>query len=149
MTLEQRENLKRIHEIAKRVRRAFEVIATRDGKPRNLQGLCGRAAVQLFLECKREGIHIRIANARGYHAFCVYAGHIIDVTATQFHKLGVPWPKVLIKPISKVPYSYHDILAKYRSVFSAVKDTSYVKGLYYAGQCYKKDRKVVIEYRSR
>lgn len=147
MTNKQKENLKKIRKIARLVRKAFEVIAKTQGYHDNLGGLCGRAATQLFLECRRQGISIRLAATDG-HAFCVYCGYIIDVTATQFTHENFWWPKIVIQPIPEGfrPW-YHNPRVVYRSVCSAVKGTKKWGGLFGAGSYYREDRRVVKKYR--
>lgn len=66
-------------------------------------GLCGVAAVKLWEELRKDGIKAQIA-CHDYHAFVLYRGYIVDVTATQF-KL----PKILIckkQYLKKEDYKY-------------------------------------------
>jgi len=82
----------RIRMAAEAVRTAFEEIVELENYGEDLNGLCGRAAVQFLLEAERLGIE-GVVLVRGIgHGFCRLAdGRIVDVTATQFHKLdGAP-----------------------------------------------------------
>jgi hypothetical protein len=125
-----------IRRIAKSVRSAFEMIARNGGWDQSLSGLCYRSAIQVFLECRRHGIYVRLAKGAG-HGFCVYSGHIIDVTATQF---GKEYPKVVIIPIPKAPPDHHRIHCTSRSV----------KSFYIGGtMALKADKKVVAQKRAR
>jgi hypothetical protein len=140
MTDLKKRNLKKIRRIARYVRKAFDNIAKAQGRSPNLGGFCGRSAAQMFLECRRKGINVQIANARG-HAFCTYAGHVIDVTATQF---GV-CQDVVIKPRSQVTRPYHQVIAQYNSVHKAMSNV--IMGLYMTNTYKDEDRKIVIEHR--
>jgi hypothetical protein len=74
-----------VRRLALRIRLAFETIAKDEVMPANLQGMCGRAAVQFQLEAERPGIETRLAYGEG-HAFNKLAdGRIVDTTATQFN----------------------------------------------------------------
>jgi len=114
MTGRQRRNLTEIKKIARFVRAAFEKIAKKDRYSTNLMGMCYRASAQIFLECRHKGIRVQIAKAPG-HVFCTYAGHIIDVTATQFPSKPAH-SAVVVKPIPKYPPRYHQVCSKYDSV---------------------------------
>lgn len=68
-------------------------------------GLCGVAAAQLLTELQKDGIYAKIA-CSDEHAFVLYRGYVIDVTATQFGE-----PKILIKPYPQEEFHnwhYHD-----------------------------------------
>lgn len=77
-------------------------------------GLCGVAAARLLIELRRDGIHARIA-CSDEHAFVIYRGHIIDVTATQFGE-----PEVLIRTYPKEEFHNWHYHATFRSVRSFV-----------------------------
>lgn len=132
MTGRQRRNLIEIRKIARSVRTAFEKIAKKDRYSRNLMGMCYRASVQIFLECRYKGIRVQIAKAPG-HTFCTYAGHIIDVTATQF-PFKPAHAAVVVKPIPKCLPRYHQASSKYDSVKKS-------------GYSSKYDRAMVISHR--
>lgn len=74
-----------IRDVAELVREAFERIALQENFSSDLQGLCGRAAVQVWLEADSRGIPLDLVAGEG-HAFCrTLDGQIVDVTATQFN----------------------------------------------------------------
>lgn len=78
--------------VANRVRRAFEKIAKEDRHAADLGGLCGRAAVQICLEARSQGVDgVKLVHGLGGHAFSrLPDGRIVDVTATQFKGSGAP-----------------------------------------------------------
>jgi hypothetical protein len=82
----------RIRLAAEAVRTAFEEIAELENYGEDLNGLCGRAAVQFLLEAGRLGIGGVVLVKGSGHGFCRLAdGRIVDTTATQFYKLdGAP-----------------------------------------------------------
>ena len=90
--------LEKVKSIARKVRRAFEEIEKEENYNEaddfgfDLGGYCGRAAIQLFIACKKEGIEINIEEGIG-HAYNKFNNYIIDITATQFGK----YPRVYIK----------------------------------------------------
>lgn len=110
--------LKKVKKIAKKIRAAFEEIEKKEyGRPSDLGGYCGRASIQLYLACRREGIRIGLHEGCG-HMFNTYDGRIIDVTATQF---GIN-RKVYVKKIPKDENGledYHMTEATHRSAKSA------------------------------
>ena len=77
----------RVMMLATCVRTAFEQIADEeDDYDPDLQGLCGRAAVQFCLAAEQHGMEgVRLVHSYG-HAFSTLPdGRIVDVTATQFN----------------------------------------------------------------
>jgi hypothetical protein len=74
-----------ILEIAELIRGVFEKIAKEENRSNNLQGFCGRAAVQFCLEAEERGISADLVLGAG-HAYSFVEGiGIVDVTATQFN----------------------------------------------------------------
>jgi len=75
-----------IVEIAELVRGVFEAIAEVEVCwPGNLQGLCGRAAVQFCMEAEERGVPAYLVLGAD-HAYSFVEGvGIVDVTATQFN----------------------------------------------------------------
>lgn len=75
----------KIMEVAYVIRRVFEEIEKEEYKPYNLGGYCSRASEQLHAACERLGLK-GVELWCGYgHAYNVYDGKIIDITATQFN----------------------------------------------------------------
>jgi hypothetical protein len=96
--------LDRVKKIAAQVRQAFEEIARTQGYRSDLGGLCGRATAQLYLACRRKGIKIKMWRGLG-HAFNECDGHIVDITATQFGKVGKVHIRKMRFPLNR-PYHY-------------------------------------------
>lgn len=88
--------LQTCHNAALRARRKTEKIQRHNRSlfDKDLTGLCGVASVILWKELKKDKITAQII-ANDEHAFVMYKGHILDVTATQFSRSN---PQVLIKP---------------------------------------------------
>jgi hypothetical protein len=143
MTARQRRNIRKIKEIAESVRSSFEKIAGKGHWSRDLEGLCGDSAAQIFLECRREDIYVQIAQGSG-HVFCMYAGHIIDVTATQFSSSRKKYPKVFIAPMPEAPCNWHRIYKTFRSVKAMDEAHWDIKG-----RNFKKYRKMIMRRRNR
>jgi hypothetical protein len=75
-----------IVEIAERARNWMEHVADSEGFHPSLCGLCARASALLFEMLKDAGYDPRIAvSLRANHFFVLLDGHVIDITATQFH----------------------------------------------------------------
>lgn len=87
--------LERIRDIMIVVRKAFE--HSYPYSP-TLMGFCGRASIQLFYECRREWIDLELVEG-SYHAFCMYRGYILDITATQFNN----YPPIYIAEYPAIP----------------------------------------------
>ena len=142
-----------LHEIADLVRRTFERIALAEGYSNDLQGLCGRAAVQVCLEAEQRGIPLRLVAAEG-HAFSMTEdGEIVDVTATQFnYHDGIPSDGY--GPI-EIGRDHHDGLPWWYEEEESWADVRewLAEGthndLYYARSCWQKDRQKVILERAR
>jgi len=120
-------SLRKITSIARRIRKAFEEIESKEGEYNDgdLGGYCGRASVQLYLACKRQGIKIQIAEGVG-HIFNVYNGRIVDITATQFGYCE----KVFIKDLyhrglddCHRPIRYHHSAKTAEKVYGSTRDT--------------------------
>ncbi len=92
-------NMQRIKTIARRVRKWAEKL--QHDRPSlwstSLGGMCGICAYEIFKRARRAGIRCRVAMSC-HHAFVLYRGHIIDVTATQFG--GSEYPKVLFRKLA-------------------------------------------------
>lgn len=100
-----------IRAAATHVRQAYEHST---GGDKNLEGYCARASVQLWIECAKRKINIRIAKGSG-HAFCRFGedgGRIVDVTATQFSDMeGAPsggYPSVFIGDMPENPPRWYN-----------------------------------------
>jgi hypothetical protein len=66
----------------------------------SLEGYCAIASYHLWKALKDKGIQsIFVVNAWDTHAFLVYSGYIIDITATQFSD---EYPKVMVKKLASV-----------------------------------------------
>jgi hypothetical protein len=87
-------HLRRVEELAKQVRAAFEEIARKNGYSEGLGGLCGTASNHLAAAAKRLGIEGVDVCDGGGHVYCMYQQHVIDITATQF---GVKEPVLVVK----------------------------------------------------
>lgn len=76
--------------------------------------MCGIAASHLLLELRKEGIYARIA-CSDRHAFVIYRGHVIDVTATQFGE-----PEIVIRTLPEKLFHNWQYSNTFRSVKSFV-----------------------------
>lgn len=92
--------LQRITAIARRVRTWAERLQARLCTWNDsLEGMCGICAYEIFKRARRVGIHCRVVISDD-HAFVIYCGQIIDVTATQFSDCREKYPKVVVRPFT-------------------------------------------------
>lgn len=135
-------NFRKVKLIAEKLRMAFEEISEKENYGEasafnfDLGGYCGRAAIQLYLICKKAGIKIKISEGIG-HAFNEYGGYIIDITATQFGK----YPKVYIKK-----YKSRNIPEFYQKVRMHLSTKSLAKSLWIPQSKINSDEKIVSKY---
>lgn len=106
--------MKEIEKIAKRVRKWGEEYQWVHGFPHTLAGLCCSCSFLIFREIK--GLPKTLSNKgmlcwNDEHAFVVYDGILVDVTATQFHRK----PIVIQPPPIKTP-SYWEPLEATKSL---------------------------------
>ncbi len=90
MSLDFKTELNEVIQIAANVRTAFEALADRSNKNKNLSGFCVRASVQLFLAVQAKGYNIKIFIGDG-HVYNIFQDYIVDITATQFGKKKKVW----------------------------------------------------------
>jgi|SRR5689334_11094793 len=74
--------------IAKKIRRWAVKYRKIGYFPDDLEGMCGIAAVALMRALERHGMQARIGLSN-CHAYVIYKGYVLDVTATQFGKAPV------------------------------------------------------------
>lgn len=135
-------NFRKVKFIAEKVRLAFEEISEKENYGEasafnsDLGGYCGRAAIQLYLACKKAGIKIKIFEGIG-HAFNEYDGYIIDITATQFGK----YPKIYIKK-----HGFQNGLEFYKKVRTHLSTKSLAKSFWIPQNKIDSDKKVVSKY---
>jgi hypothetical protein len=94
-------NLETIYAIAHDVRLWAEYYAEDADFPKDLGGLCAIASGELHARLKRNGISSTIVLYEGFelgHCFVEAEGHVVDVTATQFHNVK---EKVVLRPIEE------------------------------------------------
>lgn len=140
--------LEKIKDIAIKVRKAFEEIEKKDYGYRfldydgndyyiknNLGGYCGRAAIQLFLACRRKNIDIEIEEGVG-HSYNKLGDYIIDITATQFGK----YPKVHIRKYKSRKPEY------YQKVRTHLSTNSLANEFWIPSHIIVRDRTVVLKY---
>lgn len=78
--------------ILKETRKWAEEIAFRKKGPSDLTGMCAIASRRILTELIKVGLNAEIAVSEDendhsrMHAFVIYDGHILDVTASQFGK---------------------------------------------------------------
>lgn len=136
--------IEKIKDIAKKIRKAFEEIERKEDYSEaslwgfDLGGYCGRAAIQLYLACKKSGIKIKIIEGIG-HAYNEYNGHIIDITATQFGK----YPKVHIRKYKCKP---HYIPEFYQKVRTHLSTKSLADAFWIPQHLIDRDKEVVLKY---
>lgn len=93
MTKQDRKKLDQISNIAHKIRKGFESMSGLLNL--TLCGYCARASVQLHIACEEHGIKVGLEQT-DRHMFNTFAGHIVDITATQF---DVSLPPVVVKEI--------------------------------------------------
>ena len=110
-------NLQRIRAIAHRVRKWAEKLQEQRGErgmwDENLGCMCGICAYEIFKRARRAGMRCRIAMSC-HHAFVIYHGRVVDVTATQF---GNRYPKVVVRRLK----GSNDSIWKVRQIFRTTK----------------------------
>lgn len=87
-------DLERLTLLARRARKAFELVAVRQNRPSSLGGWCQDATVFIFGRARAMGIAVDMGHVPG-HYFVLLGDTVIDVTATQF---GVK-DKVAVLPL--------------------------------------------------
>jgi hypothetical protein len=90
MSLHLKTELSEVVQIANNIRTAFEALAERSNRDKNLCGYCARASVQLFLAAQAKGHDVKISIGDG-HIYNIFQDYIIDITATQFGKKKKIW----------------------------------------------------------
>lgn len=78
----------------------------------DLEGLCAIASVKLFNELQKEGIKATIVEG-DCHAFVMYKGYVIDVTAEQFGE-----PFIVCRPF--VSTEWWEVQAYFKTVKSFI-----------------------------
>ncbi len=81
--------MNQVADIANDVRDWCERIAEREYRREDLNGMCAIASAELWKRLKKAGHTAMIClceEDNGCHVFIQYYDHIIDITATQFHK---------------------------------------------------------------
>jgi len=97
-----KQKLRKIKSLLSTIRKGFEYIEIQEGfDGGKLGGYCLRAAVQVFLFCKKENITVEMI-VSNEHAFNKIDDYIIDITATQFGN----FPKINIKKYKNKPSIY-------------------------------------------
>jgi hypothetical protein len=120
-------SIEKVKNIALMIRSAFEKISDKENQSKNLRGYCGRASVQIYLECKKVGLSKGLLLcSNDSHAFIVYKGVIVDVTATQFDDTI---NKVYTDRLSNGRYWFHRIIAIHNDInkcrFTAVHEVKH------------------------
>jgi len=136
-----------VRSLGEKIRRAFEQIAKQEDYSDNLQGLCGRAAVQFCLEAEKVGIKARLVHGDG-HAYSMLPGNrIVDLTATQFGRThGAPpdgYEAVEIGQLDSGRYieRYYAPVEVWESVADWLENSK--EQLYTARSKWRDDRRVV------